>query len=267
MVCILFALFAGAVFNAQGGVITSRTNLLAQLGSAAVTEDFEGYVFPDDTAQRVGVEVDSTSVINGQGPGLVKPGVKFIQSPAGDGLQWDRQFQYGLTSAAMVSDAELIIDFTVPVSHVGFDMFWYNTGFPPANPSTIQVYATNDVTLLYSTNIFEPIAPDSYFFGYTDRGGIGRIVLFRDEGGSLGVSALIDNLTFGLAPGPRLAIVPNEQRVELSWPETATGYQLEMSTNLTSWSTVTNVPEPTNGLNTVGLPVMESPRFFRLHSQ
>ena len=171
--------------RAAGTVIESRSDLLAQLGSAAVTEDFEAYIFPDYSARRVGTQLDATSVLEGQGPGLIKPGVQFIQQPAGEGLQWDRQFDYGTTSAALVSDDELIVDFTVPVSHVGFDMFWFDVGFPLAHPSTVEVYAANDATLLYTTDIAEPFAPDSYFFGYADTGsGIGRIVLFRDEGGS-----------------------------------------------------------------------------------
>jgi hypothetical protein len=100
----------------------------------------------------------------------------------------------------MVTDGRLIVDFTVPVSHVGFDMFWFDVGFPLADPATVQVFAADDVTMIYSTNIFEPFAPDLYFFGFTDSRGIGRIVLFRDEGeDSLGVSPIIDNLTFGCA--------------------------------------------------------------------
>ena len=92
----------------------------------------------------------------------------------------------------MVTDNKLIVDFTAPVSHAGFDLFWFDVGFPLANPGTVQIYAADDVTLLYSTNIFEPFAPDFYFFGYSDSRGIGSIVLFRDEGEGLGVSPMID---------------------------------------------------------------------------
>jgi len=215
----LMTILSGALLvQASGTVIESRSDLLTQLGSAAVTEDFEAYIFPDNSAQRVGTEVDAASVIDGQGPGLVKPGVRFIQQPAGEGLQWDRQFGYGTTSAALVTDDKLVVDFTVPVSHVGFDMFWFNVGSPLANPSTVQVYAANDVTLLYTTNIFEPFAPDSYFFGYADSGnGIGRIVLFRDEGdGMLGVSPMIDNVTFGAVPGATAAGISNYLSLNIS---------------------------------------------------
>jgi hypothetical protein len=218
VVSVMIFISGALLVQASGTLIESRSDLLTQLGAAAVTEDFEAYIFPDYSARRVGTQVDAASVIDGQGPGLVKPGVRFIQQPAGEGLQWDRQFEYGTTSAAMVSDDKLIVDFTVPVSHVGFDMFWFNVGYPLADPSTVQVYAANDVTLLYTTNIAEPFAPDSYFFGYADSGnGIGRIVLFRDEGeGFLGVSPMIDNLTFGAVPGATAAGISNYLSLDFS---------------------------------------------------
>jgi len=197
------------------GVIDSRTNLLADLGTNAVTEDFEGLVFPTNTAVRVSALVDATSVIDGQGPGLVKPGVRFMQYPAVEsdpdyGLQWDRQFQYGTTSAALLCDYKLIVDFTVPVSHVGLDMFWFDVG-SPLDPSTVEVYAANDLTLLYRTNIFEPFAPDSCFFGYADSvHSIGRVVLYRvDFEGELSYGPMIDNLTFGAVPGSMTAGLTN----------------------------------------------------------
>ena len=262
------ALVLNPLAQAIASVVTSREELAGQLGAAAITENFEGFVLAPDTAARVGTVLDSNSVVSGQGPGLVQPGLRFTQSPAGEGLQWDRQFGYGLLSEALVSDNKMIVDFTTPVTHVGFDMFWYHTQYPPANPSTIQVFAADQVTLLYTTNIFEPFAPDAYFFGYANTNTIGRVILFRDEGGSLGVTALIDNLTFGFAP--TLSATVSNQQLSLSWTQTATNYQLESATNTinpTSWGTVTMVPTPVNGQNTVMLPLSESSMFFRLHRQ
>ncbi|MCD6051803.1 MAG: hypothetical protein K0Q55_3212, partial [Verrucomicrobia bacterium] len=149
---VAFILFL--VTDLSAAVISSRAVLAARLESAAVTEDFESFVFPDEAALRVGVILDASSIIAGQGPGLVKPGVR-LSAPDAEmatwrGLQWDRQFSYGLQSAAMVTDGRLVADFTVPVTHVGFDMFWFNVGNPLATPSTVQVYAADDTTLLYS---------------------------------------------------------------------------------------------------------------------
>jgi len=133
-------------------------------------------------------------------PGLVREGVRFIEAGSQAGLQWDRQFEYGLQSAAMVTDGQLIVDFLSPVTHVGFDMFWFNVGVQLASPATVQVFGADDGSLLHTMDVFEPYAPNALFFGFSDNGGIGRVVLFRDENGLPGVSPIIDNLTFGVAP-------------------------------------------------------------------
>ena len=190
-------LHSGLLTKAQSAVISSRNDLTVQLGAAAVTEDFEGYVFPVGNAQRVGTVLDASSVIEGQGPGLVREGARFIQDDInGEGLIWDRQTHSG----AMVTDGRLVVDFTVPTTHVGFDLFWF---FALAHPATIQVFGADDLSLTHSVQIFEPASPDSVFFGFSDNAGIGRLVLFRQEGGdTLGVSPIIDNVTFGFAPVP-----------------------------------------------------------------
>ena len=150
--------------NVSGVIIDSRDDLLSLLGPNAVTEDFESFIFPAYTAQRVGTVLDADLR-----PGLVCEGVRFIQSYSSpEGLQWDRQFQYGLQSAALVTDGKLIVDFLIPVTHAGFDMFWFNVYPSLAYPATVQVFGADDVTELYSFNIFEPFAPDFYFFGFAN---------------------------------------------------------------------------------------------------
>jgi len=260
------AMILASVVPATATVIETRATLLAQLGTAAVTEDFESYQFPTNSAEKISTELDATTVIGDQGPGLVKPGVRFIQSPPFEGLQWDRQFQYGLTSAALVSDTKLIVDFTVPVNYVGFDLFWYWAMNPPYHPSTVQVYATDYSTLLYSVDIRDPDPTNPYFFGFTDSRGIGKIVMFRQEGSDLGVSPMIDNLTFGFVPS--LSIALNGQQVVVSWLQETNTWQLESTMNLTAqngWIAVTNVPVLSGGQCVVALPVTEANVLFRLH--
>jgi hypothetical protein len=268
LITITSAVYLSVTANAAAGTIATRNELVGQLGAGAITENFETFVLPPDGTARVGTNLNSDSVVAGQGPGLVKPGLTFIQSPAREGLQWDRQFGYGLLSEALVSDKKMIIDFANPVTHVGFNMFWYHTEFAPANPTTVEVYGPDKASLLYTTNIFEPFAPDFYFFGYADGNGIGRIILFRQEGSSLGVTALIDDLTFGFAP--ILSITSANGEISLSWTQTATNFQLEAATNLNdpvNWVPVPNTPTPANGLKTVSLPPGEASVFFRLHAQ
>ena len=265
----LCALYAGLISNAHSGeVLPSRSALLSQLGSAAVTEKFESYLFPTNTAKRVGAAVDATSVIDGQGPGLVVQGVRFLESPRGEGLQWDRQFEYGLQSAALCSETRLIVDFTTPVTHAGFDMFWFDVPNTILDPSTVQVFAADDVSMLYATNIVLPRAPNSVFFGFTENRGIGRIVLFIEDIEGFDPGPLIDNLTFGFVPS--LSIGLSGEQFTLSWPQVATTYQLEATIYLglqASWTAVTNSPVPLHGQNTVTLSPEESSKFFRLRSQ
>ena len=253
---------------ATATVIDTRAGLLAKLRTAAITEDFEGYQFPTNSAQKISFELDATTVIANQGPGLVKPGVRFIQSPPYEGLQWDRQFEYGLTSAALVSDNKLIVDFTAPVNCVGFDLFWYWAMNPPYHPSTIEVYAADDGTLLYSADVRDPDPTNPYFFGFTDSRGVGRIVMFRQEGSDLGVSPMIDNLTFGFVPA--LSITLTNQQVVLSWPQGTNVYKLQTTTDLpsqNSWNTLTNVPTVSNGQSVVTLAITDAKRYFRLRSE
>jgi hypothetical protein len=262
------AIALASVVPAAAIVIETRATLLAQLGTAAVTEDFEGYQFPTNSAEKISTELDATTVIGAQGPALVKPGVRFIQSPPYEGLQWDRQFEYGLTSAALVSDTKLIVDFMVPVNHVGLDLFWYWAMNPPWHPSTIQVYAADDSTLLYSADVRDPDPANPYFFGFSDSRGIGKIVMFRQEGSSLGVSPMIDNLTFGFVPS--LSIALNGQQVAVSWLQETNAWQLESTMNLTAqngWTAVTNEPVVSGGQCVVALPVTEANVFFRLHGK
>src|SRR4051794_856052 len=100
------AILTLTALSCAAGVVNTRSALLNVLGTGAVTEDFETFKFATNTAERVGATLDPTTALLGQGPGLIKDGLKFTESPyrVDLGLQWDRQFQYGLTSAAFVTD-------------------------------------------------------------------------------------------------------------------------------------------------------------------
>src|SRR3989338_7405329 len=109
--------------SARAGEIATRAELHLQLGSALLTEDLEGYVFaPGTTWIQPGAIIDSSLTINGQGPGLVHDNIRFLSTltnpPSGAGLTLDRQTDYQLTSTAIRTDGNLIIDFVTPVTHV-----------------------------------------------------------------------------------------------------------------------------------------------------
>ncbi|MCD6050242.1 MAG: hypothetical protein K0Q55_1645, partial [Verrucomicrobia bacterium] len=132
-------------------------------------------------------------------------------------------------------------------------------------PSTVQVYAADDTTLLYSADIFEPFAPDFHFFGYSDSRGIGKIVLFRDESPFLSVSPIIDNLTFGYVVSLEIGL--NGQQATLTWPADADGYQLQSTVTPgqpDNWFPVGESPVVSDGQKIVSLKISGSGTFFRL---
>jgi uncharacterized repeat protein (TIGR03803 family) len=65
---------------------------------------------------------------------------------------------------------------------------------------------------------------------------------------------------------PQLTMIPSGSNVVLMWPENATGFTLQSTTNLSSPAWVTNFPAPivVNGQNTVTNPISGTQQFFRL---
>ena len=83
-------------------------------------------------------------------------------------------------------------------------------------------------------------------------------------------SSATELIQIGPVVSPVLAVTLTNQQVVLSWPQAASTYHLETTTNLlpqATWTTVTNVPVPVNSLETVTLPVTGFRSFFRLHNQ
>lgn len=77
-------------------------------------------------------------------------------------------------------------------------------------------------------------------------------------------------IQIGPVVSPVLTVALSGPQVVLSWPQIATTYHLETTTNLlpqATWTAVTNVPVPLNGQDTVTLPASGLQRFFRLHNQ
>jgi RHS repeat-associated protein/uncharacterized repeat protein (TIGR01451 family) len=82
-------------------------------------------------------------------------------------------------------------------------------------------------------------------------------------------SSATELIQIGPVTSPVLTVALSGQQVVLSWPQSASAYHLETTTNLVlqgSWATVTNVPVPGGGQDTVTLPASSLQRFFRLRS-
>jgi hypothetical protein len=66
---------------------------------------------------------------------------------------------------------------------------------------------------------------------------------------------------------PLIGVGSDGMHLNLQWPAWAAALQLYCATNLTppaTWSLVTNMPAPTNGMQTLALPMQEGDRFYRL---
>jgi hypothetical protein len=183
---------AGLYFIAESpaAVVLTRPALQALLGGPGTLEDFESFNISSGNAAVLDVSVlHSASIANGQGPGLVVPGVTYTSSV----LQWNGDTYYGSPSREILGNAQpFTIDFSASVDAYGVDLRAY-TGFPAV--AQMDVYATNDTTLIGTlAGIALGGVGSPFFVGWEDAAGIGKFVLTQ-TGQSW--APIIDNLEFG----------------------------------------------------------------------
>lgn len=194
---------------AQAGPVSSRADLQSLLGAAAMLEDFESFtaIPPLDGAALLTCDTGNTltaaSVCNGQGPGLVDPGISLSMSGPGTRFQWNDKDYVGAPSREFLMSLdiywdgdtplyELVVDFVTPVGAFGVDLRAF-TGY--SDIARVDIYAADDVTLLESVDgIALGFDGVPVFFGWQDAGGIGRIALSPSV---WDWSPIIDNLEFG----------------------------------------------------------------------
>ena len=174
-----------------GTIISDRTQLNTILGGSGVTENFENYNVPDGNGDELQATLDSSTVVNGQGPGLVVNGVTFVAGSSN--LQWNGANYFGSPSKELVALSQTMnIDFSVPVNAFGLDLRAF-TGF--GDTATVTIFGTDDSTVLDTISSIGLAGTGvPVFFGYQDIAGIGKIELTQQ---SLSWSPMIDNLTFG----------------------------------------------------------------------
>jgi hypothetical protein len=198
-IAIVVCLLLFGVVQADAAVVADRAALDALLGGAAVTEGFESFTICYGCAVNLDVAVlNSNSIANGQGPGLVVPGVNFVTSQQ---VQLNGPGYYGQPSNNILSNSNsswLMIDFTVLTSAFGMDLLTF-AGYPDV--ATVTVFATDDITPLATISGISIPTSSPVFFGYEDAAGIGKVVLT----GTFGWSPLIDNVTFGPTSVPEPA--------------------------------------------------------------
>ena len=180
------------------GPVLSRPALQTLLGGPGTLEDFEALLI--GTATIESSVLNSTTIVGGQGPGLVVPGVNFNFISARDG-QWNSVGWHGTTSQNIWSTHDQIggspgldIDFIVPVNAFGVDLSTFD--LYPFLTATITIFGADDSTILATLPGIQ--APANYlppvFVGWEDSLGIGRVTL--DAG-----QVLTDDLEFGTTGG------------------------------------------------------------------
>lgn len=187
-------LLAGATLPgmALAGQVGDRPTLEGLLGGGGILEDFETLDIPPggQRSDSSGL-LNSDSIFDGSGPGLVQPGADYV-SPT---LWWNGDGYYDLDTQTLADSSgwrgfEITIEYDPPIAALGFDMQNY-AGYSMAG--TVSVYDTLG-GLLGAT------AVNGGFFGWEDSGGIGSVVVSADSDGYI----MIDNHLYGV-PEPATA--------------------------------------------------------------
>ena len=190
-------------------LIANRASLTALLGTAGHTEDFERFNVPAnnafilrDSSGNMIPNLDSTSIANGQGPGLVLPGITIGTAGGFQGLQWNGAGYFGQPSKDLISMVPgITITFDHPVTAFGLDLLTFSGEL--SSGAAIGIFdRTVGIERGEFWGISVPSAPPDQqvspvFFGYYDPAGFNFITI----GNTLQLhSIIIDNVTFGGVP-------------------------------------------------------------------
>ncbi|HMT79954.1 MAG TPA: PEP-CTERM sorting domain-containing protein [Azonexus sp.] len=195
---VLLLALAGTSGVANAAPITSRASLQTLLGGPGTLEDFEALTLASGNATGVSCDtgnvLSSASICNGQGPGLVNPGISLLKSNGG--FQWDAAGYFGAPSKEFLIGAgpgqPLVIDFTSAVTAFGLDLRAFS-GFD--DTASIDILAADDVTVIGTlSGVALSSSGVPVFAGWEDAGGIGGLSLTQ-TGQSW--SPIIDNVEWG----------------------------------------------------------------------
>ena len=167
----LFVL-SSAAFAQQ---IPNRATLDGLLGADQILEDFETFNVANNTPMNLTVYVlDSTTVANGQGPGLVEPGVTYID-PSSDKLQWNGDGYFQLATKTLLANGDqgrIDITYQPPVQAMGVDVANYE-GFGFSGTAT--VFDTSGSAVGSVAFTLDGSAGQRVFVGWLHTMGIGRV--------------------------------------------------------------------------------------------
>ena len=196
----------------QAAIVGSRLALQAELAGPGTLEDFESYDVAPLSADLTGeFSLDSSTIVSGQGPGLVVNGVVFKGDPFSE-LQWNGSPYFGSPSKEIMftNDSDrILIDFTSPVDAFGVDVRALH-GF--GGVAAVVIYGTDDATVIgIIAGVPLSVLGTPRFIGWEDAAGIGSIQIVEFEE-HWGWSPIIDNLEFG---SPPIGAVPEPSSMTL----------------------------------------------------
>lgn len=194
----ILGLALGLASTAQAGSLSSRAELQALLGGPGFLEDFESFPISNGGATRIDcATLDASALCNGEGAGLVLPGVSILFGVAGDG-QWNGASYFGAPSREVLSNTQpLVIDFATPARAFGVDLRAFS-GFPAT--ASLTVFAGDDATEIGSLSGIDLLTTGApVFVGWEDAGGIGRVSLTQS---GRTWSPIVDNLESDVVPEP-----------------------------------------------------------------
>ena len=190
--------------SASADFIPDRATLDAILGGNQILEDFESFDIGYGEAVNLDVFfLDSVTIANGQGPGLVEPGAAYYD-PSEVKLQWNGDLYYEIPSKTLCSngnDGEIHILYDTAVYAMGIDLLGY-IGY--GDSGVFEVYDANNSLIGSATFQHMYGGSEVIFVGWENAGGIGRVVLSHDN---WPWSPVIDNHGYGIpAPGALAAL-------------------------------------------------------------
>ena len=166
--------------SASAQRINNRAELNALLGGNQTMEDFESFNLPYDTFVFLGQTLDDTSVVQGQGPGLVADGATY--SAPGANVVWlgvDRfdpdsrtiQMQGSSTGPAQR------ITYTPPVSAMGLDVINAPISYYGTDGVSVAVFDTSGALVGSFTEDLDSQRGSRNFIGFQHSAGIGFVEL------------------------------------------------------------------------------------------
>jgi hypothetical protein len=203
---ILFVLVACALLltgTATAQRIPDRATLDNLLGGNKILEDFEKFSIDYGGAANLDVfSLDSKTISNGQGPGLVQPGATYLD-PSQVHLQWNGDGYVGLKTKTLLANGGgggIGITYDAAVIAMGIDLRAFE-GY--GYQGNIQVYDTKNNVVGSEQFSLSNGGGENYFFGWQYAGGIGRILV---SSAAFSWSPVIDNHEYGV-PEPTTLIL------------------------------------------------------------